>query len=79
VRFVLIAALVVLVAADAWVAAGLVNLAFFDDWDGDRYDAVYWGALAVRAATLAVFCWVTWRLWNRLRATFASRFRQDPA
>jgi heme exporter protein D len=66
----LIAAFIVLLAADIWTALTVFNAVF----NSGGHGGVFWTSVGIIAVILIVLCRFTWRVGKRLRATFASRF-----
>ena len=72
-RLVLLIAFSALLVADWWTASAIVDAAFPGACEpGACSGAIYWSVVGIITALLAALCWATWRVWLRLRATFAN-------
>jgi hypothetical protein len=72
VRLILTAVVVALLAADWWLASALFDAAFHSSdscESGYGCDGwLYWAQVASLIGVLVGLCFLTWRVWTRLRA-----------
>lgn len=75
----LIAALLVLLAVDAWLGSVLLDAVFYrgdtcsQDAGADCNDGwLYWFQVVLAVGVWASLLWATWRVWARLHASLAT-------